>query len=437
MKKLILTASLVGSLTGSLLAGETLKLKLEPDRGYLLKGSPQEVVVKIDLAAVADQKKVRRTPLNLAVVLDRSGSMAGAKIEKARQAAMELVDRLGPDDIFSLVVYDDNVQVLVPAQRVEDRRALKARIARIQPGGSTALYAGVQAGAEQLREYVSAKRINRILLLSDGLANVGPSSTRALRQLGNEISHRGIAVTTIGVGDDYNEDLMAGLAEASDANYYYVKDTEKLPQIFAKEFGELITVAAREIRIEITCPGGVRPIGFIGRSERFENQKATVKLNQFTAGQDRYLFLRCVVNEAEPEIARVKVSYLDEFDGGADRTADGVVRIQFTNDKDVAVQSVNTTLVAEKELMLTAVSKDEALAYADAGNYHAAAAKLDSQADALDSQYRYAAPSVQIQIKQETQNLRDRSQQLKNQQYDSSFRKSMQSESYNTRNTKN
>src|SRR5215831_4846122 len=145
MKKFILTAGLVGSLTGSLLAGETLKLKLEPDRGYLLKGSPQEVVVKIDLAAMADQKKVHRTPLNIAVVLDRSGSMAGAKIEKARQAAMELVDRLAPGDIFSLVVYDDNVQVLVPAQRVEDRRALKARIARIQPGGSTALYAGVQA----------------------------------------------------------------------------------------------------------------------------------------------------------------------------------------------------------------------------------------------------------------------------------------------------
>jgi Ca-activated chloride channel homolog len=436
MKKFILTVGLAGSLTGPLLAGETLQLKLEPDRNCLLKGSPQEVVVKIDLAAVADRRKVRRTPLNLAVVLDRSGSMAGAKIEKARQAAMELVDRLTPDDIFSLIVYDDTVQVLVPAQRVGDRRDLKARIARIKPGGSTALYAGVQAGGEQLREYVSAKRINRIILLSDGLANVGPSSTRDLRRLGNELSHHGIAVTTIGVGDDYNEDLMAGLAEASDANYYYVKDTEKLPQIFAREFGELITVAAREVRIEITCPRGVRPIGFIGRSERFDDQKATVKLNQFTLGQDRYLFLRCLVNEPEPEIARVKVSYVDELDGGADRTADGVVRIKFTDDKDLVVQSVNTGIVAEKELMLTAVTKDEALASADAGNYHEAAAKLDRQADALESQYQYASPSVQVQIQRETQNLRDRSQQLQKNQYDSSFRKSMQSESYNSRNAK-
>src|SRR5678816_192297 len=140
MKKLILTAGLVSSLTGSLLAGETLKLKLEPDRGYLLKGSPQEVVVKIDLAAVADQKKVRRTPLNLAVVLDRSGSMTGAKIEKARQAAMGLVDRLAPDDIFSFISYSDRAEVVFSAQEVEDKEALKSRIARIQPGGSTALY---------------------------------------------------------------------------------------------------------------------------------------------------------------------------------------------------------------------------------------------------------------------------------------------------------
>src|SRR5262249_54051947 len=158
-------------------------------------------------------------------------------------------------------------------------------------------------------------------------------------------------------------------------------------------------------------------------AERFENQKATVQLNQFAIGQDRYLFLRCLVNDAEPEVARVKVSYIDELEGGADRTADGVVRIKFTDDKTLHVQSMNSGIVAEKELMLTAVTKDEALASADAGNYREAAAKLDRQADALDSQYQYAAPSVQIQIQHEAQNLRDRSQQLQKNEYDSSFRK--------------
>src|ERR1019366_3487769 len=118
----------------------------------------------------------------------------------------------------------------------------------------TALYAGVQLGETQIQSHLSSRRINRVILLSDGLANVGPSSSGQLRQLGGELSERGISVTTIGVGDDYNEDLMAGLAEASDANYYYVNDTEKLPEILAKELGGMLSVTAREVRIEIICP---------------------------------------------------------------------------------------------------------------------------------------------------------------------------------------
>src|SRR5258708_36015870 len=123
--------------------------------------------------------------------------------------------------------------------------------------------------------------------IAEGCANFGPSTPIELRRLCQNLSEEGIAVTTIGLGDDYNEDLMAGLAEASDANYYYVKDTEKLPEIFAKELGELFTVAAREVRIEIICPDGVRPIGLLGRPEKFAAQKAVVRLSQFALAQDR------------------------------------------------------------------------------------------------------------------------------------------------------
>src|ERR1051326_2853399 len=192
------TACLIGlaaGLTAHLAAGETLCLKLEPEYEYLIVGSPQEVVVKIDLSAVDHRRRSKRTPLNLAVVLDRSGSMSGAKIEMARQAAMEVVDRLAPGDIFSLIVYSDRAEVVFPAQEVEDKEALKTRISRIKPGGSTALYAGVELGAEQLTRCHSSKRINRVILVSDGLANVGPSSPRDLRRLGGRLSAQGISVT--------------------------------------------------------------------------------------------------------------------------------------------------------------------------------------------------------------------------------------------------
>ena len=388
------------------------------------------------------RKKVRRTPLNLAVVLDKSGSMTGAKLEKTKQAAMQLVDRLAPDDIFSLVIFSDEAQVLVPAQKVEDKDALKEKIESIEADGSTALYAGVKMGADQLQEFFSSKRINRVILLSDGLANVGPSSPRELRRLGSDLAERGISVTTIGVGDDYNEDLMAGLAEASDANYYYVKDTEKLPEIFAKELGELLTVAARDVRIEIICPDGVKPLGFIGRAEKFESQQATVNLSQFTTGQNRYLFLRCLVNGEQPEVARVNVNYKDELDDGSVQSASGVARIDFTDDQKLSDKSVNGAVVAQKELMLTAVAKDEAIAQADAGNYQQAATILKAQAAALNSAYRRRAAGVQIQIRAETNNLDDFSGEsaalaaAAGGGFDSATRKSLQEQSYNTRNSK-
>jgi Ca-activated chloride channel family protein len=359
-------------------------------------------VVKIDLTAAGHKNKVKRTPLNLAVVLDRSGSMTGAKIEKARQAAMGLVDQLAPGDLFSLIAYSDFAEVLVPAQELEDKEAVKSRISRIRPGGSTALYAGVELGATQIQRHLSSRRINRVILLSDGLANVGPSSTQELRQLGHALCERGISVSTIGVGDDYNEDLMAGLAEASDANYYYVKDTERLPGIFAKELGELVTVAAREVRIEIICPKGVRPIGPIGRPEVFSGQKASVQLSQLALEQNRYLFLRCLVNEPQPEIAAVTVRYTDELNGGTEQSLSERARVRFTEDESVAAKSERAEIVAQKELLLTAVAKDAA----------------------------------QSQLRQEAENLRLRANQLGQNEYDAGTRKAMQSESWNVRNSK-
>ena len=435
-EKTLLALGLATGLAVSLFAGETLHLNLVPDRDVLLKGRPQEVVVKIDLSAIAGRQKHRRTPLNLAVVLDKSGSMTGAKLEKAKQAALQLVDRLTSKDVFSLVVYSDEARVLVPAQKVEDREALKEKIAGIEAGGSTALYAGVKTGARQIQEYFSSKRINRVILLSDGLANVGPSSTSDLRRLGHELAESGVSVTTIGVGDDYNEDLMAGLAEASDANYYYVQDTERLPEIFAKELGEMLTVAAREIRIEITCPDGVQPLGFIGRSEKFENRKASVNLSQFTLGQSRYLLLRCLVTRPEPEVARVQVRYTDELDNGSEQSAGGVVKVRFTDDPTAADRSVNTAVNAEKVLVLTAVAKDEAIAQADAGNYKQAAATLAAQNRVLNEAYAAAPAAVQSQIRAETNNLLDFDEQLVNGQYGAGSRKALQSQSYNTRNSK-
>ncbi len=428
----------------NLFAEDTLTLKLVPERERFLRHASQEVVIKIDLTAVADRKKATRTPLNLAVVLDRSGSMTGVKLDKAKQAAMQLVDRLRPDDFFSLVIFSDQAQLIVPAQHVEDRDALKQQIESIEAGGSTALYSGVNMGAKQVEEYLSNKRINRVILLSDGCANVGPSTPLDLRRLGEDLAEKNISVTTIGVGDDYNEDLMAGLAEASDANYYYVQDTEKLPEIFARELGGLLSVAVRDVRIEIVCPEGVKPLGFIGRSEKFEDQKAVINLSQFAAGQERYLFLRCLINGDRPDVASAKVGYIDEFDGGSSQSTSGTARVELTDDQQLSDQSMNGVVVAQKELMLTAVAKDRAMTEADRGNFAEAAKILNTQNFAMSSALAAAPAAVQDEIRQETNNLDYFANQLSQGGgggfgggYLPATRKAMQYQSFNTRNSKN
>ena len=435
MKTSLLLLALTAGLSLPLAARETLRLSLEPERDCLLSGSPHEIVLKIDLSA-ATRSKHRRTPLNLAVVLDRSGSMTGAKIEKARQAAIGLVDQLAPGDRFSMVAYGDEAEVVVPAGEVEDKQAVRRLIENIRPQGSTALYAGVRRGAEQMELNLSSKRINRVILLSDGLANVGPSSPRELRSLGRALSEKGIGVTTIGVGDDYNEDLMAGLAEASDANYYYVKDTEKLPEIFARELGELQTIAAREVRIEIVCPKGIRPLGLIGRPERFEGQRAEIKLSHLAAEQDRYLMLRCRVEEERPELATVTVRYRDELNDGADRSVSGTARVRFTRDREAAENSIRADVVTQKELVLTAEAKDLALADADAGRYQDAAQRLVQQAVVLENQCSKAPAPMQSALRLEVQNLRTQAGTLEQNQYEPATRKLLQNQAWTVRNSK-
>jgi Ca-activated chloride channel family protein len=418
----------------------TLNLQLDPDRRLVAAGKEQEAVVKIDVNSEAEARP-NRLPLNIAVVIDHSGSMAGAKIEKTKQAAMQLIDQLTTQDNLALVEFDDRVEVLFPSQHVVDREALKAQVQRIEPGGSTALYAGVEAGGKQLLKIDSrTERINRVILLSDGLANVGPSSTAALKGLGRSLSRQGISVTTIGVGDDYNEDLMAGLAEASDANYYYVQDAEKLPEIFAKELGGLQTVTARNVQVVITCADGVEPIDVIGRPEKFVDRKTVVEFGPFASGQKRYLFLRCRVKAQDTvtqmDLVSVKVTYRDEINGSEEATIEQNVRIGVTTDEQEVADGINQTVAAERELQLNALAKDQAMAAADAGNNRDAAISLRANAQKLEAVAAGAPMPVRQNLESQAQEQRARADEIDNGGMSKSLRKTIQSESYNRKNGK-
>jgi Ca-activated chloride channel family protein len=177
--------------------GEPVRIDVGVGKPYLLAGQKQTNYIRVALTGLSLDEPGRRTSVNVAIVLDKSGSMAGDKIRRAKEAAIAAVDRLGANDIVSVIAYDDLVEVLVPATKVSDRQAIRNAILRLEAGGSTGLFAGVSKGASEVRKFAERQRVNRIILLSDGQANVGPSSPSELGSLGASLIKEGISVTTM------------------------------------------------------------------------------------------------------------------------------------------------------------------------------------------------------------------------------------------------
>jgi Ca-activated chloride channel family protein len=386
MKKLLLV-SLAALLAEAAAASPApdVTLRVTPDRDYIYRSGPREVIVQVEIEARKNDE-ARRAPMNLCVVLDRSGSMEGAKLEKARQAAAMAVDKLGDDDIFSLVTYDDQTDLLIPPERVgnrDHREELKARIHRIQPGGSTALHAGVVLGAKQVRRFFEKERVNRVILLSDGLANVGPSTTSDLSRLGRELRGDGIAVSTIGLGDDYNEDLMTALAEASNANYYYVKDAEKLPGIFAQELGSARSLLARTVIIRIEAPDGVHLKEIIGQPDiECHDRTAEIKIPELFGSEKRRFLVRCLADGKTAdalEAASVELNYAT-VKGDSAPAQKQAAKITFTDDQKKSDSSVRAEVAREHSVVENRIAKETAVKLADEGKAKDAAAVLRKQA---------------------------------------------------------
>ncbi len=364
-------------------ADQSVRLKITPEHEFISNRKDTEVNLRISLEGLESTSE-GLTPMNLAIVLDRSGSMRGAKLEKARQAASIVLEQLGSNDVFSLVTYDNRADVLIPPQHVTIPEKLNSKIASIDSGGSTALYAGVKLGARQLKEYFDEENINRVILLSDGLANVGPKTPGALAKLGAKLANSGIHVSTIGLGDDYNEDLMVALAEASAANYYYVKDAERLPGIFKEELGYIRNILARNIEIVINLPEDVAGIEVLGHPEiKFYGNRATITLSELCAFQTRDFLVRCRVIKPGDEalkLAAIQLAYRDEK-AGDQRQTESSVSVKRSGDKEKVGESQNQEVSEQIAVTNNVIAREHALKLTDEGKAEEAVATLRRQAE--------------------------------------------------------
>ena len=407
---------------------------IELDRSLLAADTIQRAVMKLSLRAPEFASAKERPPVNLAVVLDHSGSMGGDKIERAKDAAIEALHRLGPRDLFSLVTFDHEVETVVPPQSAANTEWIEGRIRGIRSRGNTAIFAGVSQAAAEIRKNIEDRRyVPRILLLSDGMANVGPSTPEDLGRLGAALMKEGIAVSTIGVGSDYNEDLMTRLSQNSDGNAYFAVKSSDLSRIFSAELGDVLSVAARQVTIEISCADGVRPLRIIGRDGRIRGNTVELTLNQLYGGQEKYALVEVEIPAVragdERAIAVASCRYSDAVTQ-RDGSTSGRLSARFTRDEKAVTTSVNVKVQSDVAVNMAAAAIDDAIALNDRGRKVEAAQKLQEESARLS---RLAKDYNVPQAAAAARDLEAKSVVLGG-SLDSGSRKQMRTDSYQIRN---
>ena len=381
---LIVTSVFLAASAGA----RTIDLQVNLGTPVMEAGKNQKTFLKIGLRGFELPGEFDRAPVNMAIVLDRSGSMAGEKLARAREAAIKAIGLLQSGDIVSVVTYDSVVNVVVPATKVDDKQSIYRAIRRITDGGSTALFAGVSKGASEVRKFLDKTRVNRVILLSDGLANVGPSTPSELGQLGSSLGKEGISVTTIGLGLGYNEDLMTQLAGMSDGHHAFVQNSADLNRIFAAEFNTALTVVANQFNIIIRCADSIRPIRVLGRRAQIIGQEVHISLNQLSSNQEKYVMLEVevppgVAGETR-NLASVDVSYLD-LKAKKRNSLQKSVSVNFSKEREKVKRAVNQPVMdSAAEQVVNEISK-EAVELRDQGKKEAAKDYLQKNFESLRS----------------------------------------------------
>ncbi|MEW4487309.1 VWA domain-containing protein [Thalassoglobus sp. JC818] len=357
--------------SGPHVLAEQVELDVASSYGILKSGKKQTTWIRVGLTGFTMESDKERAPVNVAIVLDKSGSMNGEKIERAKAAAQDAIDRLGPNDIVSVITYDTTVNVLVPATKLTDKAMIKSAIGRIRSNGGTALFAGVSKGAAEVRKFLSEERVNRIILLSDGLANEGPSSPSELGSLGGSLKKEGISVSTLGLGLDYNEDLMAKLASRSGGNHFFIERATELADVFNQEFQDVTSVVAQNVRLKVNISEGIRPVRVLGNESEISGQTIFVDLVQIYSQQDKHIVIEVEVPESESgqrqRLAKVSATYLNMQSQEADKLT-GAVAVEFSEDVEKVEGSLNRKVMEDVVAFVSNEQNKLATDFLDAGD---------------------------------------------------------------------
>jgi Ca-activated chloride channel family protein len=408
-------------------------IEMLTERAKLVAGREQTIDVLLRItppeptAADAAQK---RPALNLSLVLDRSGSMGGEKIERAREAARYCIDQLLPTDRLSVVIFDEIVEVLIPSQLAGNKAALKETLLNIFPRSSTALHEAWVRGGIQVSEHLTDAAINRVLLITDGLANVGLTNTDEIVTQALNLHQRGVSTSTIGIGGDFNEDLLMPMAQAGGGNAWHVERADDMQRIFSVELEGLIAQVGHTVTLSLVPADGVRVVDVL--NDFALNETGRYKLPNLQAGSP----LEIVVQVRVPaQAAGTRLRLLDVKLGYTPQEAKSAevckqyLEVEFAPEESVAALPQNTGIVKAVRMLMNARARREAVAYMDTGQFDMSREVVTSSL--VLTEQAYMSMPGDAELVEELHSLRELSNSLGDRSRDSMSRKQSSYRAYN------
>jgi Ca-activated chloride channel homolog len=378
----------------------TLQLSLNTDQDLIPVGVPAQRVIEIIIQAPQAGAQTSRQPLNLALVIDRSGSMSGEKLEYVKRAAEHVLDLLQSQDRAALVAYDDEVTLLAPSQPVTDanRREMVAAVRRLRAGSMTNLGEGWLTGCQEAAASAGEGLLTRALLLTDGLANVGITGLEELSQHARELSRRGISTSTFGVGHGFNEHLLEAMSNQGGGNFYYIEAPSEIPTIFRQEFRELESISLRSVQVIIQLPPQVHAEVLGGWRAEITAGVLRIDLGDLTAGRRQEVYVKVLTPPADllqELVFKAQVSGQDE--SGAALSAGAQALFRCASPEEAAVEPKRQEVLERFAAVDLADAATEALKLERMGE-RAQASRLVRQS--LQAHQAHAAPAQAARYEQ-------------------------------------
>ena len=388
---------------GVLRAQPVLTLEAATDRTLYLADTTNTVYVEAKVRAAAPPESANASVRNIVFVLDRSGSMAGEPIQALRQAMSVALGSLAERDVVSVILFGSEVETLLESKRRDQIGDLDALLAKIEPAGGAALYDALNQGAAQLRRYASTSTINHLVLLTDGPATKGPRERDDFTRLAELFAREGFTLSTIGLSDEFDEDLLVAMARIGNGHFRYAAQPAKLVEAFQAEIAPLRTPLAQDVVLTLDFAYGCDEIESVGwRPAAITERTAAYRFPFLYAGQDLSVLVGTAMRamHISADVATVRLQWKDVATGTVHETS-RKLSVVFDQSPNAVRKSVNRGVLRTTVNALVSEGMQHAIEQLDKGDFRRALRELHktrAAATSMNADLEDAEITAKIQV---------------------------------------